>query len=326
VIRSAILGVLLALLLAGCAGRKPPIGADRGGADVGPGGVKIGKPYQVGGVWYYPQAQPAYDETGIASWYGADFHGRQTANGERYDMNALTAAHKTLPMPSRVRVTNLENGRSIVLRINDRGPFAHGRVIDVSRRGAQLLGFDRVGTARVRVTLVDDADGGETAVASREEMPALPQGAVASEGLALPDGARQARPRQSQTSAAKPRPSAAREAQPPASEPRPVARAGVAPGTVARLPVEQAEGAVQVLPVRPTRLFVQAGAFHLYNNANRLRAQLAGYGPTRITSIVVDRQEFFRVRVGPLASVEAADQILNRVIAGGFTEARIVVD
>ncbi len=120
------------------------------------GTYKVGEPYRVRGAWYYPTEDPDYDEVGIASWYGEQFHGRRTANGSLYDMNALTAAHKTLGMPSLVNVTNLENGRSLTLTINDRGPFASGRIIDVSRRAAQLLGFHGKGTAKVRVRAVRD--------------------------------------------------------------------------------------------------------------------------------------------------------------------------
>ena len=114
-------------------------------------GYKLGEPYQIEHVWYFPSYDANYDRTGIASWYGHPFHGRATANGERYDMNDVTAAHPTLPLPSRVRVTNLENGRQLVVRVNDRGPFIDGRLIDVSRRAAQLLGFYRKGLAEVRV-------------------------------------------------------------------------------------------------------------------------------------------------------------------------------
>jgi len=115
---------------------------------------KVGNPYEVAGVWYYPGEDYSYEQEGIASWYGPGFHGKRTANSESYDMNALTAAHRTLPMPSVVQVINLENGRSIRLRINDRGPFVKDRIIDVSRRAAQLLGFEERGTARVRVSIV----------------------------------------------------------------------------------------------------------------------------------------------------------------------------
>jgi len=116
------------------------------------GGVyKIGSPYRVGRRWYVPKHEPGYDRDGIASFYAEDFHGRQTANGEIFDMGALTAAHPTLPLPSYVYVTNLENGRAVLVRINDRGPYAHDRIIDLSRFVASQLGFERAGTARVRV-------------------------------------------------------------------------------------------------------------------------------------------------------------------------------
>jgi rare lipoprotein A len=119
------------------------------------GGYKVGVPYQINGVWYYPKENFKYDRTGIASWYGHPFHGHTSASGERYDMTAMTAAHKTLPMPSLVEVTNLDNGRRAVLRINDRGPFVSGRIIDVSRAAARKLGFRSNGTARVRVRILE---------------------------------------------------------------------------------------------------------------------------------------------------------------------------
>ena len=116
------------------------------------GGVyQIGKPYQVGGLTYTPREDPGYDRVGNASWYGELFHGRRTANGEIYDMDRLSAAHPTLPLPVYARVTNLNNGRTIVVRINDRGPYARDRIIDLSRRSAELLGFRNNGTATVRV-------------------------------------------------------------------------------------------------------------------------------------------------------------------------------
>lgn len=118
------------------------------------GAYKVGKPYKIMGTWYYPQEDYSYSEVGMASWYGEDFHAKKTANGENYDMNTLTAAHRTLPLPSIVKVTNLENGRSLVLRVNDRGPYAKNRIIDISKRGAQLLGFQTKGTAKVRVEIL----------------------------------------------------------------------------------------------------------------------------------------------------------------------------
>jgi rare lipoprotein A len=116
------------------------------------GGIyKVGEPYQVDGRWHTPREDPDYDRLGIASYYAADFHGRHTANGEIFDMWSLSAAHPTLPLPSLVYVTNLENGRTLLLRVNDRGPYVNDRVIDVSRAAARYLGFEARGTARVRV-------------------------------------------------------------------------------------------------------------------------------------------------------------------------------
>jgi rare lipoprotein A len=148
--------VLAVMLFSGCAdtphpnkGEPNPIVGQQGMK-----GYKIGKPYQVKGQWYRPQEDFNYSEVGDASWYGRQFHGKHTANGEIYDMNAMTAAHRTLPLPSMVRVTNLNNGRSVKLRVNDRGPFANDRIIDVSRRAAQMLGFKNQGITRVRVEIV----------------------------------------------------------------------------------------------------------------------------------------------------------------------------
>ncbi len=115
----------------------------------------MGNPYKVLGRWYYPKEDYSYSETGTASWYGPDFHAKRTANGEKYNMHSLTAAHRTLPLPSIVRITNLENGRSLVVRVNDRGPYARNRIVDVSKKVAQLLGFLEKGTAKVRVEVLE---------------------------------------------------------------------------------------------------------------------------------------------------------------------------
>lgn len=119
------------------------------------GYYKVGKPYKIKGKTYHPKERYTHSEVGVASWYGPGFHGRQTANGERFDENALTAAHPTLQMPSFVRVTNLDNGKSIILRINDRGPFSGGRIIDVSKAAADQLGFRSKGLAKVRVDVLE---------------------------------------------------------------------------------------------------------------------------------------------------------------------------
>jgi rare lipoprotein A len=122
-----------------------------------PGAHGTNAPYQVGGIWYVPHDQPRYDETGIASWYGDAFNMKATANGEIFDMSQFSAAHTTLPLPSMVEVTNLDNGKKLVVRVNDRGPFVGGRLIDLSHAAAAELGYDRAGTAHVRVRYVGPA-------------------------------------------------------------------------------------------------------------------------------------------------------------------------
>jgi len=136
----------------------------------GGGRDQLGKPYQVRGKWYYPKEDRNYAKVGLASWYGDAFHGRLTANGEVYDMTHLTAAHPTMPLPSYARVTNLETGSSVIVRVNDRGPYHEGRIIDVSERAAQMLDYDKVGTAKVKVEYVGraplDGDDDQYLVAS----------------------------------------------------------------------------------------------------------------------------------------------------------------
>ncbi|KRB85924.1 hypothetical protein ASE00_04000 [Sphingomonas sp. Root710] len=168
----------LVLLLAGCGIPRPeapssgrpkpgrPVPPPRPQSPVADSPVKIGKPYQVAGIWYYPADDGGYDEVGLASWYGAQFHGGQTANGERFDMDRVGAAHKTLPLPSYVEVTAIDTGRTILVRINDRGPFVTNRIIDLSRRSAQLLGIERSGVSRVRVRRVYPSDADRLALRS----------------------------------------------------------------------------------------------------------------------------------------------------------------
>ncbi len=138
------------------------------------------RPYQIRGRWYRPEEQPRYDETGMASWYGDQFHGRPTAAGERFDMNALTAAHKTLPLPGLVEVTNLANGRRIVVRVNDRGPFVDGRIIDLSRGAADALDLRRAGVGEVRVRYLGRAPrlGGGQVLQYAEARPEPDRGPV----------------------------------------------------------------------------------------------------------------------------------------------------
>ncbi len=274
---------------------------------------KVGKPYQVAGVWYYPQEDFAYDETGIASWYGPDFHAKLTANGEVFDQNAVTAAHKTLQMPSIARVTNLENGRSIVVRVNDRGPFVNGRILDLSRRSAQLLGMEGKGTAKVRVQVLTeesrvlagklkpDTAGNEPKVAS-----AAPRGSVSAESLPPPPGVKNGDNGQVVV----------------ASSAQPKQR-GMTAEAVER---EIATQEVKSVPVHPTSIYVQAGSYGRHDNANRMVARLSRVGKAQLQQVNIQGKTLFRVRLGPVASVEEADRILDSVVAAGAQDARVVVD
>ncbi len=271
----------------------------------GKGTYKVGKPYQVAGTWYYPKEDFDYDETGIASWYGPGFHGKATANGETYDQYAMTAAHRTLPLPSAVRVTNLENGRAVTLRVNDRGPFSKNRIIDVSRKGAQLLGFEGKGTARVRVEILPAESRRLAAIAQGKEVetasaPAVPRETVVAEVLTDSSGGN--------------------------------VTASTTPVTVqaARLPstvtLANNSPAVIQLPVQPTNIFVQVGAFSRMHNAMRLGARLNSIGASRITEVKVGGARLYRVRLGPIATVDDADRLLATLDANGYHDAQIIIE
>ena len=273
------------------------------------GTYKVGQPYQIQGTWYYPKEDPSYDETGVASWYGPNFYEKMTANGEIYHAGDLTAAHRTLPMPVNVRVTNLDNGRSIIVRVNDRGPYAKGRIIDLSERAAELLGYKTAGTARVRVQFVSraDLDGGRpppdlTPPEIASAVPAAPTVPVDSTAMTAVPGAAVAAP-----VIAKPLPTPA----------PPITTADAAVAT-------QPTGVVTEVPPVATRLYVQAGAFTTYQNAARL-VQRLGNG-LQISSITRNGQTIYRVRSGPYDDIGDADSALARVTAAGSNDAKIVVD
>jgi rare lipoprotein A len=149
----------------------------------GGGTYRVGKPYTVAGRVYVPEEDPEYRAEGMASWYGDDFHGRLTANGEVFDMTSLTAAHPTLPIPSYARVTNIRNGKSLIVRVNDRGPYHGNRLIDVSNKAAELLEFKSNGVARVRVEYVgraplEGSDDRQLVATLRTGVPAPPPSTV----------------------------------------------------------------------------------------------------------------------------------------------------
>lgn len=195
VFRGLLVAGLLSLVAA-CAGvARPESGRLPVVTDPAPIVPGTMRPYQVRGHRYQPAEQPGYDETGLASWYGEQFNGRPTATGERFDMHALTAAHKTLPLPGLVEVTNLANGRRIVVRVNDRGPFVDNRIIDLSRGSAEALGMLEAGVGQVRVRYLGRAPrigGGTTLQQARVVPPApadLPQAPASREGYWIQAGA-----------------------------------------------------------------------------------------------------------------------------------------
>lgn len=285
------------------------------------GNFKIGKPYNVQGKWYTPQETYNHTETGIASWYGSDFHGKKTANGERFDMNELTAAHRTLQMPSLVRVTNLENGKSVVVRVNDRGPFKRSRVMDVSKRAAELLGFKNQGTAKIKLQVLteesqklamaarrgEDTRRTEIALNSQDYVGAEPAVLTTQEPV-YPAGSYETA-------------SIGGVESEPLTAPPPIASGHInADGNFMPDPV------VQQMAVTQTNIYVQAGSFGSSDNAQRLAQNLKGFGNAQVFPASVNGQQFFRVRLGPVATVDSADALLSDMVSSGHKEALIVVE
>ncbi len=289
---TALIGLML---MAACASHNAP---QRGAAVPT---YKVGQPYEISGNWYYPKEDYSYDETGIASWYGQDFHDHATANGEIFNKNELTAAHKTLPLPTLARVTNLDNGRSIVVRINDRGPFSGARIIDVSQRAAQLLGFEQNGTAKVRIQVLAD------------------------ESKAIADAMRHYgtnAPTQVASAAPSPASSSIEPVQTQTLEPVQTTPA-IHQQLLETKPVAEV---VQVPVTGPHQIYVQAGSFTVPENATKLQHSLASLGHASVTNAVVNGKQFYRVRVGPIATVEQADAMILRVKQAGVASPRTVVD
>ena len=255
---------------------------------------RVGPPYQANGRWYVPTPEPGYEQVGEGSWYGPNFHGLRTANGEVYDQEALTAAHPTLPLNSLVQVTNLENGREIIVRINDRGPFVGERLIDLTRAGAELLGYERAGHARVHVRYLGPAPR-----------------------------------RVSADAASAPAPQAVRPV--PASAPVEQGNMELAGGPMSLLP-EQVETAPSVWSVPQAQpvsytppagaYVVQVGAFSDPANAQRVRAMVEAAGPVEVdVRRAASGAELFRVRVGPFASAQEAETARRTLAGMGYPDA-----
>ncbi len=337
-----ILGTLL--LMGSLAGFLSACGSSSRGGGGGTstaqrGSYKIGSPYKIDGVTYTPQEEFNRTETGVASWYGPGFHGKSTANGESYDQSERTAAHRTLQMPAIVRVTNLDNGMTTVVRINDRGPFARSRIIDLSRTAAQELDIVRNGTARVRIDQLPAESRAVRDVAISGGGPAEQNAAVAQVG----SGQRTA---PAATMAAAPPPAVPVPAQviiapqpqpvvvpaqpppqpwqttpqPPSVE-TPVAYGGRGGGvTVASL----ANGGGTTSALAASGFYVQTGAFSTMENAERQRGAVRSYGVSEVSQASAGGRDVWRVRLGPYTTADAAGIVADRLKRSGYGDARVV--
>lgn len=278
------------------AGTGSPYYKGKGPVPMGGGRYHIGEPYQVAGRWFTPKEQPNYDKTGPASWYGEAFNRRMTSNGEWFDMTRLTAAHPTLPLPSYAKVTNVYNGATIVVRINDRGPFVGPRIIDLSKQSASMLGFKQQGTAKVRVQYIGPAplnDNGTHLMAMNRE---LENGTPLRQMIAAASGKRrsdtiqvaQAETEQQQTYQAEP------------------------------------EQTFEQTPPSAVKYFVQAGTFADPDNAERLRLEFVNIGPVQVAELMGTNGPVYRMRVGPFDNLNDAQIALNQVHGYGLPDAQLL--
>lgn len=320
--RKAIVLAAIGLAIAGCSSHKKqakqdpfagvgsPIYPGSGPVPWGGGRYHVGKPYQVAGVWFTPKEQPNYDRKGTASWYGEDFNRRKTSNGEWFDMNRLTAAHATLPLPSYVKVTNLENGREVVVRVNDRGPFVDTRVIDLSKRTAEVLEFKNKGKTQVRVQYIGPAPlndkGGKHLVAMNTE---LERGTSMRKMIAAADRRK---------GKAVPANDVVVAEAPPARKVEPVAKAE----TVAY--EQPAETVAPAAPTGEVSYYVQLGSFSDGANAARARDQFASAWPVQFIELSGASGPVYRVRIGPISDSDDARTALVDAQAAGFADARVI--
>lgn len=307
---------------------SPRLAAASGPLRKGGGTYKLGVPYKIAERWYVPREEPGYDRQGIGSWYGDDFHGRKTANGEIFDMNALTAAHPTLPLPSYAYVTNLATGRTILVRINDRGPYANDRVIDLSHASARALGYEHQGTSKVKVRYAGRAPlngddrrehqylaeqpwyrGGALGIASaapanapRSLAEPFPAGTA---GRWSPVGYRAALAGKPQASVAP-----VYAVAPQASGQAPIAHAAYTSRTALGR-MQPASGS--------QRTYVQVGLYRERSNAERLQRELGHIGSIEIAALAGAGGSVYRVRIGPMSAQDAHSamaQVQARGVAG----------
>jgi rare lipoprotein A len=259
---------------------------------------KVGNPYLIDGVPYYPHEDYEYSEIGTASWYGDSFHGQRTANGEVFDKEKLTAAHRTLPMPALVRVTNMDTGVSINVKVNDRGPFARDRIIDLSSAAADALDMKATGTARVKVEILAD----ESRALKRLAMDSKDTSMYDNYGVTvMPGGGRKAVKESSYNQSN-----------------------GYA--LVKSAPPEEhiPEGAITPVATVKGGFYVQAAAFYTFARADGLKTKLSGIGPAKIFKAVQDGEVYYKVRFGEFSTKDEAAKVQKDVRAAGIPDARII--
>ena len=313
IVREGALIAGAALLLAGCGAMD---GKREGGPAAGPTPaplvervsdtpVKLGDPYTIAGVTYTPVDIPDYDDVGYASWYGDELAGKPTANGATFNPDGITAAHKTLPMPSYVEVTALDTGRTILVRVNDRGPMVGDRLIDLSRGAAEQLGITG-GNAAVRVRRTNPPQA---------ERAQLRAGRAVPERIVTPDSLLAVlRKKLKDQPAPKPTPVAAQPAPP-------VASGKVKPGDD-RLAVQPSKPALKPVPAKPT---AAAGSYQVQVGAFSTEARAAAAAKS-VGGTVAKAGKFWRVRVGPFASDAEARTALDKARDKGFRDAAVVRD
>lgn len=328
--------------------------ASGGRVPKGGGTFKLGSPYKVAGRWYVPREEPGYDRQGVGSWYGDDFHGRKTANGEIFDKSALSAAHPTLPLPSYAYVTNLDTNRTILVRINDRGPYVSDRLIDLSHASARALGYEGRGMAHVRVRYAgraplngDDRRERQFLAEQRWNTGRDSQAVAAYRPPLAPVAPPQPFPegtpgRWSPTAyraslAGKPDPKASTGAGRPVwaaeatSQParfQPASYEASNPGPPpSALAGPAAFPAPTYAPRGPVtnRAYVQVGVFRERSNAERLRRELATLGPIEVAPVTAAQGEVYRVRIGPMSPSDA-NAAASRVAERGVTGSSVVLE
>ena len=256
---------------------------------------KVGNPYKINGKWYYPAIDYDYEEIGIASWYGPGFHGRKTANGEIFNQNKISAAHRTLPMPSIVKVTNLDNGLVLQrVRINDRGPFAGNRIIDLSKKAAEELGFVNSGTARVKVEILEDESRKHAIENSDKKVTKVESAKV-----------------------------------------QKIKKVNIKDSSVSSNlinnweEIEVKKTNKEVLSVNPIfknkPLAIQVGAFTDHRNAKTLTEKLSEF-KAYIERIFVNNQYLYRVRIGPINDIGVAENIKDKLFKLGYTASHLIIN